>query len=142
MVEPVEACMMPAARPPSLVSLKRRAEFLRVRGGSRCATPLFVLEAKPREADSAAATKQARFGFTVTKRLGKAVDRNRIKRRLRAAVRDVQMHHARPGFDYVVVARLATRDTLYATLVGDMAIALERVHEAPRDRRGTRGATR
>jgi ribonuclease P protein component len=140
---PVEARKMPAARPPSLVSLKRRAEFLRVRGGSRCATPSFVLEAKPRETeDVPAATKQARFGFTVTKRLGKAVDRNRIKRRLRAAVRDVQMHHARPGFDYVVVARLAARDTAYAALVGDLAKALERVHEASRERRGTKATMR
>jgi ribonuclease P protein component len=131
---------MPAARPPSLVSLKRRAEFLRVRGGSRCATASFVLEAKPRQQEESA--RQARFGFTVTKRLGKAVDRNRIKRRLRAAVRDVQMHHAKPGYDYVIVARSPALETAYATLVEDLEKALERVHEAPRDRRGAKGATR
>ncbi len=131
---------MPAARPPSLVSLKRRAEFLRVRGGSRCATASFVLEAKPQEAAEFA--RQARFGFTVTKRLGKAVVRNRIKRRLRAAVRDVQMHHAKPGFDYVIVARSPALETAYATLVVDLEKALERVHEAPRERRGAKGTTR
>ena len=131
---------MPATRPPSLVSLKRRAEFLRVRGGSHCATASFVLEAKPRQQEESA--RQARFGFTVTKRLGKAVDRNRIKRRLRAAVRDVQMHHAKPGFDYVIVARAPALETAYATLVVDLEKALERVHEAPRDRRGAKGTTR
>ncbi len=140
---PVEARKMPAARPPSLVSLKRRAEFLRVRGGSRCATASFVLEAKPRaQQDVSVAVREARFGFTVTKRLGKAVDRNRIKRRLRAAVRNVQMKHARPGFDYVIVARSPALDTAYATLLGDLEKALERVHEAPRERRGAKGTTR
>jgi ribonuclease P protein component len=123
---------MPAPRP-TLVSLKRRADFLRVRGGARCATAAFVLEAKPREPQSQA-VDQARFGFTVTKRLGKAVARNRIKRRLRAAARDVHMHHARPEFDYVVIARSSALDTAYAILVDDLTKALDRVHRASRGR--------
>lgn len=123
---------MPAPRP-IVASLKRRADFLRVRGGARCATAAFVVEAKPREPQSKAAD-QARFGFTVTKRLGKAVERNRIKRRLRAAVRDVHMLHAKPEFDYVVIARPSALDTAYSILVDDLTKALDRVHRASRGR--------
>ena len=123
---------MPAPRP-ILASLKRRADFLRVRGGARCATAAFVLEAKPREPQSKA-VNQARFGFTVTKRLGKAVERNRIKRRLRAAARDVHMHHVRAEFDYVVIARSSALDTAYSILVDDLTKALDRVHRASRGR--------
>jgi ribonuclease P protein component len=106
---------------------------LRVRGGARCATAAFVLEAKPREPQSKAADR-ARFGFTVTKRLGKAVVRNRIKRRLRAAARDVHLHHARTEFDYVVIARSSALDTAYSILVDDLTKALDRVHRASRGR--------
>ena len=115
-----------------VVTLKRRSEFLRIRKGARWATPAFVLEAKPRVAgDSTAAGNFARFGFTVTKQVGKAVERNRIRRRLRAAVRNVQEHHARRDFDYVLIARRAALDAAYPALVADLQKALERVHRSP-----------
>src|SRR5690606_36649590 len=77
-----------------LVTLKRRPEFLGVRSGARWATPAFVLEAKRRR--YALPTGDVpRFAFTVSKRIGSAVERNRIKRRLKAAVRDVLLDHAR-----------------------------------------------
>jgi ribonuclease P protein component len=69
-----------------LVTLKRRAEFLRVRGGSRWTTPGFVLEGRAR-GEPGHAPSTARFGFTVTKRMGKATVRNRIRRRLKADIR-------------------------------------------------------
>ena len=53
----------------------------------------------PRRAD------EPRFGFTITQQVGKAVERNRIRRRLKAAVRDVGPDHARREFDYVLIAR-------------------------------------
>ena len=122
--------------PPSLVSLKRRADFLRVRGGARCDTSAFVLEAKPRgRQDGSLAANRPRFGFTVTKRLGRAVLRNRIKRRLRAAARDVLVQHKRPDFDYVVIARSPALDTSYAVLVCNLRNALEHVHKASHGQR-------
>ena len=66
-------------------TLKKRAEFLRLRGGARWATPSCVVETKP-AADPGATARGPRFGFTVTKKLGNAVVRNRIRRRLRAAL--------------------------------------------------------
>jgi ribonuclease P protein component len=129
-----KASRTPSARP-DLLTLKRRTEFTRVRGGSRWATKAFVLEGKPRAPhDGSGAVQQARFGFTVTKRLGKAVARNRIRRRLRAAARDVLAHHARPDFDYVVVARASALDADYAELVCDLTKALAQVHRVSESR--------
>lgn len=116
----------PGAR---LATLKRRAEFLRVRAGARWAAPAFVLEAKRRSGDAG----KARFGFTVSKQVGGAVERNRVRRRLRAAVRDVLLDHARDDFDYVLIARRPALDAAYASLVSDLVKALKRVH-ASRER--------
>jgi ribonuclease P protein component len=114
-----------------LATLRRRAEFLRVRGGARWATPAFVLEARRRDGQA----EGARFGFTVSKQVGGAVERNRIRRRLKAAVRDVLADQARLDYDYVLIARRPALDTAYASLVADLGNALKRVH-APRTQRG------
>ena len=116
-----------------IATLKRRAEFLRLRNGARCATTSFVLEGK-RRADQAVEAGTARFGFTVSKKVGGAVERNRIKRRLRAAVRHVAGEHARSDFDYVLIARRPALDAGYGSLVGDLVRALGRIHAAPAQR--------
>jgi ribonuclease P protein component len=118
---------------PRLATLKRRPEFQRVRKGARWATPAFVLEAKQR---AAPAEGQARFGFTVTRQIGGAVERNRIKRRLKAAVRGLQTQHARADFDYVLIARRPALDCAFAALLTDLAKALECVHATPQRREG------
>lgn len=116
-----------------LTTLKRRREFLRVRGGLRWSTPSLVLEAKPRDQDASAGEEAqgARFGYTVSKKVGKAVVRNRIRRRLKAATRDL-LEFASPGYDYVIIARPAAADRSYADLKADLAQALSRVHRAAR----------
>jgi ribonuclease P protein component len=119
-----------------LATLKRRPEFLRVRSGARWSTPAFVLEGKRRSA-AAPAGDAPRFGFTVSKKVGGAVERNRIRRRLKAAVRGILPDHARRDFDYVIVARRPALDIAFAALVSNLVDALERVHaRAPRARRG------
>jgi ribonuclease P protein component len=114
-----------------LVTLKRRPQFLRIRKGARWATPAFVLEAKRRVDEAPAEPQEPRFGFTVTKQVGKAVERNRIRRRLKAAVKDVQVAHARRDFDYVLIARRPALTSAFQALVGDLVIALDRVHRPP-----------
>jgi ribonuclease P protein component len=115
-------------------TLKKRAEFLRLRGGARFATPSFVLETRARVADGEKAETSrpdpldARFGYTVTKKLGGAVVRNRIRRRLKAAVGLVAAKLVRPGHDYVLVARSAAYDRAFAELKKDLERALQRVH--------------
>ncbi len=132
-------------RPPTfrIATLKQRSEFLRIRHGARCATPGFVLEGKRRKDGDSATANSARFGFTVSKKVGGAVERNRIKRRLKAAVREVAHEHAREDFDYVLIARRAALDFGYGALVADLTKALGRVHTMPAQAgRGDRRATR
>lgn len=109
-------------------TLKKRAEFLRVRGGARFATPSFVLETRPRT--QSAGPEGARFGFTVTKKLGGAVDRNRIRRRLKAAVDELAPLLAQSGHDYVLIARAAARDRAFTEVKKDLERAFQRVHHA------------
>ncbi len=126
----------------ALATLKKRAEFLRIRGGARCATPSFVLETKPRAAldpsapggrgplSAAKPDAEPRFGFTVTKQMGGAVDRNRIKRRLRAAVSLLDDGKARSHHDYVLIARAGALSRPFTDLQKDLERALQRVHHA------------
>jgi ribonuclease P protein component len=113
-----------------LTTLKKRSEFLRIRGGTRCPTPPFVLETKPR-LESAAACAPPRFGFTVTKAMGGAVERNRIRRRLKAAVTAIAATAAQPGRDYVLIARKNALDIPFDALKKDLERAFHRVHHAP-----------
>lgn len=114
-----------------IATLKRRSEFLRVRGGARWSTPGFVMEAKPREE---ATRGEARFGFTVTRQLGKAVVRNRIRRRLREAVRLLAPACARLGIDYVLIARSAALERDFTTLKHDLETAFARVNRPTKGR--------
>ncbi|CFX08393.1 Ribonuclease P protein component [Candidatus Filomicrobium marinum] len=114
-------------------TLKKRSEFLRIRGGARWATPAFVLEAKPRTPGRArtvfgAESDVARFGFTATKKLGSAVVRNRIRRRLKAAVDALAPRCARSNCDYVLVARSSAETRSFASLCGDLEQAFIRVN--------------
>lgn len=120
-----------------LATLKKRAEFLRVRGGARWSCASFTLEGKPRPPGQASVKGAggARFGFTVTKKLGGAVVRNRIRRRLKAAVQELADQHVRAGFDYVVIAKRAALDQPFAALKKDLEDALHRVHHPRRARR-------
>ena len=68
-----------------------------------------------------------RLGFTATKRIGGAVVRNRAKRRLRDAARLLAPLHARPGCDYVFLARGGTATRPWARLLDDMRTTLQRL---------------
>lgn len=117
-----------------LTTLKKRSEFLRIRGGVRCPTPSFVLETRARtEKDKKDEGGSPRFGFTVTKALGKAVDRNRIRRRLKAAVREVADGCANPHNDYVLIARRSAINIPFCTMKKDLELAFNRVHHKKRD---------
>ncbi len=107
----------------ALSRLKRRPEFLAVAGsGLKAAAPGLVLQARPRDQGC-----DIRVGFTASRRVGGAVQRNRAKRRLRAAAAAVLPGAAAPGCDYVLIARRATLDRPYAALVQDLTGALKRL---------------
>ena len=112
-------------------TLKRRAEFKRVRGGARCALPLFIIEGRPRPQGSvpgAEGSAGARFGFTITRKVGGAVVRNRVRRRLREALRTLDGADIRPDYDYVVVASRAAHDYPFAGLQDVLRDAFQRLH--------------
>ena len=117
-------------------TLKRRADFLHVKGGARWVTPGFTLQARraldvglgQEVANTAPGDLASRVGFTVTKRIGNAVIRNRIKRRLREVVRENAGLLVRSGTDYVVIARQGVEMRRYNDLCKDFKLALKRVH--------------
>ncbi len=90
-----------------------------------------LLEAKPRVSGRSAFIGP-RFGFTVTKKLGGAVVRNRIRRRLKAAIAQLAIAEAKDGYDYVIVARQAAHDRPFPDLLADLTRALRGVHK-PQD---------
>ncbi|MDM7976101.1 MULTISPECIES: ribonuclease P protein component [Thalassospira] len=139
--------------------LKKRAEFLRVAGTRRkWVTQGLILQGAPRpgikpDTEYAGEDRLARVGFTVTKKVGKAVVRNRVRRRLRAVADQLMTDMALPGWDYVVIGRQQTIDRDFEKLVDDMRFALRRIPDAkpsapdsqrPRKGRGSRpgGATK
>lgn len=106
--------------------LQNRPEFLRVAAARRkWVAPGLILQACATE--SADDPPSCRVGFTATRKIGNAVVRNRARRRLRAAVRNVMPDHAKPGFDFVLIARNETARRPYPALVGDLAEALKRL---------------
>ena len=106
-----------------MVRLKRRRQFLAV-AGTRCryAAAAFVLQAGPRGAPG-----EIGIGFTASRRIGNAVARNRARRRLRAAVRALLPGAAKPGYDYVLVARPAILTCPFNVVLSDLATAFARV---------------
>ena len=102
-------------------TLKTRREFLRVAASRRrCAAPGLVVQVSAR-GDCA----PARVGYTVTRKVGNAVERNRVKCRLRAVVRE--RIGERRGSDYVVIGRRAALDRPFEALVGDFDTAMRRL---------------
>jgi ribonuclease P protein component len=104
--------------------LRKRQEFLYVRDGRKASATTLTLQARAR----LAAEGEPRTGFTVTRKCGGSVERNRIRRRLREAVRKLGALHARDGYDYVVVGREAALDSPFAMILKELSTAFGRVH--------------
>ena len=121
-------------------TLKRRSEFQRVRGGARCARRSLVLEARAREG---ADPGPARFGFTITRKIGTAGARNRVRGRPKAALATAAPEAGVAGCDYVVVARDGIVGLAFPELAGELGAALAHVkqglaHPRRQDLRGSR----
>jgi ribonuclease P protein component len=104
--------------------LKQRAEFLYVQGGGKAVRPALILEARRRAAPE---TPHIGVGFTASRKVGGAVERNRAKRRLREAARKCLPELGLGGVDYVFVARPATPEIAWARLLDDAQNALIRL---------------
>ncbi|MCW5725750.1 MAG: ribonuclease P protein component [Maricaulaceae bacterium] len=105
--------------PVPLERLKARKDFLRAAAGRKAVRAGLLLQV--REGPAAGVI---RAGFTATKKIGGAVQRNRAKRRLREAARLLLPLYGAPGFDYVFVARASTGSLGWTSLLDDVKSAL------------------
>jgi ribonuclease P protein component len=129
----------------ALLRLKRREDFLRVAAARRrWVTPAFILQARERSREEqpdrgaggsagfdaallGPVQREVRVGFTVSRKVGNAVVRNRVRRRLRAAAAAVLPTRARPGFDLVLIGRTSAMTHPFEHLKRDLEAALGRL---------------
>ena len=107
--------------------LKRRTDFRAAAQATRAPSAAFVLQARSR-GDAGA----IRIGFTVSRQVGNAVERNRVRRRLRELVRLAPAALC-AGHDYVLIGRRAALQAPFGDMVRQFDAALRRVHAASRN---------
>ena len=116
----------------SLERLKRRADFKAAAAGARAPASGFVLQARDRDDNDGC----ARVGFTVSRQVGNAVERNRVRRRLRELVRLTpgtgNCAELQAGHDYVLIGRRSALTAPFPALKRDLETALRRIHAAKR----------
>ena len=106
-----------------LVILTKRSDFLAANRGKRAPMPGFVLLVRQR----ADADTTIRIGFTVTKKIGNAVVRNRMKRRFRAMARELLPILGIAGADHVLIGRADGVERDFATLTAELRKALAKL---------------
>ena len=140
---------------PTVGRLKTRPQFLKVAAAKRkWATPGLVLQAARRQHGEhraapdlldktvdTPAEPDVRVGFTVTRRIGNAVIRNRAKRRLKAVAEEVFPRLGRSGTDYVVIGRAGTIARPYGALVRDLEQAIVKLDRPPRRKATSQSAS-
>src|SRR5437764_8589202 len=118
----------PRARPQEaqrLITLKKRADFVAANAGQRVSTPGFLLLVRDRQdADPA-----MRVGFTVTKKIGGAVIRNRMKRRFRELAREIVPANGFAGADHVMIGRAKGVERDFGLLRTELVSALDRLRQ-------------
>ena len=120
----------------TLATIRKRADFLAANRGLRVARPGFVLLAHPNGGQG------KRFGITVTKKIGNAVVRNRMKRRFRELLRAALPEAGLPDHDHVLIGREGGVERDFARLADELGEAQRRAAagtgDPPRRRRGAR----
>jgi ribonuclease P protein component len=104
--------------------LRQRADFLAAATGTKVPSAAFVLQARKRADEG-----PTRVGFTVSKKVGNAVERNRVRRRLREIVRLAGPERLHSGHDYVLIGRRAALQAPFARIAQDFEGALQKAHK-------------
>lgn len=129
--------------------LTRRADYVATAKGRRFHSDCLSLQAAERPpVEDGREPARARFGLTVSRKVGNSVVRSRVKRRLREAIRRIEAagdgtgwEAARPtlpdgvpnpGYDYVIVARTPALTRSFDALVNELAADLAGVHQSRR----------
>ena len=116
----------------TLETLKKRAEFLACARARRAHAAGLILQGR-RRAHGEVPDGGIRVGYTCSKKVGKAVQRNRAKRRLREAARAVLPRLGHAGWDYVLIGRAEiTASRPFAALTADLETALGKLHRPGR----------
>jgi len=113
---------------PSLSVIRKRADFLAANRGLRVARPGFVLLARPNDGQG------KRYGITVTKKIGNAVVRNRMKRRFRELLWAALPEAGLPDHDHILIGRGGGIERDFDALRAELAAALTRAAEGKGDR--------
>jgi ribonuclease P protein component len=115
--------------------IRKRADFLAANRGRRFATPGFVLLVQDRRDSDPA----IRLGITITKKVGNAVVRNRMRRRFRELARELLDTHGKPGADHILIGRNEGIERDFGELRADMLRALNKIANTttPRDNKVT-----
>jgi ribonuclease P protein component len=118
--------------------LRRRTDFRAASSGARASTGAFVLQTRSRGDE-----RGIRVGFTVSRQVGNAVERNRVRRRLREMVRLMAGGEMHEGHDYVLIGRRAALALPFSEMQRELDAALRRIHakDTNAERAGT-GASR
>ncbi len=124
--EAVGVSESPAGSAGKLVIISKRRDFLAANRGRRAPMPGFVLLVHPRDDGDPA----MRVGFTVTKKIGNAVVRNRMKRRLRALSRELLPAAGVPGADHILIGREGGIERDYGLLRAELGKALAKAARA------------
>lgn len=114
-------------KPPKPAVIRQRKDFLAANHGLRVARPAFVLLANPNNGQG------TRFGITVTKRIGNAVVRNRIKRRFRELLWDALPDEGLPDHDHILIGRDAALNRDFAAMRKELGYALKSAREGKGD---------
>src|SRR5690606_16339301 len=118
---------IPSEMTATIQVLRKRADFLAANRGLRVARPGFVLLARPNGGQG------KRFGVTVTKKIGNAVVRNRMKRRFRELLRAALPDEGLPDHDHVLIGREGGVERDFGQLRAELTAALVRAGQGKGD---------